>query len=232
MEGPLALIPKCGKSAKTGQLLLGLTLPLVLFSVYQLTDPYGREMSTQSYSIATLSSPQRTNLAMATRALDGQILRPGAAFSFNRLVGPRTEGRGYRMAPSYLEGESPKTMGGGICMVSSVLYQAALRSGMTITRRVPHLRTIRSIPSGLDATVWYGNADLEFVNPLRVPVKLRAQVDSQNLTISFFGNEPADIPPLRRVVKSLDPHRLLVEVFRTVEGQERLVSRDLYRLSP
>src|SRR5205085_2176072 len=106
--------------------------------------------------------------------LDGLILQPGTQFSFNQAIGPRTTKRGYRPAPSYLGVDSPSTLGGGLCLLSSGIYQLALETGLPIQQRVPHLRTIHSVPPGLDATVWYGGADLRFTNTLSQPIQFSA----------------------------------------------------------
>ena len=149
------------------QKLLLFSVPLVLVVSGWFTQPFSRTLVAQNQSIQMLSTAQQSNLRIAARRLDGLVLRPGGEFSFNRVVGPRTWARGYRPAPSYLGGDSPATLGGGICLLSSALYQAALKAGLKIEQRVPHLRTIHSVPPGLDATVWYGGADLRFVNNLR-----------------------------------------------------------------
>ena len=193
-----------------------------------LTQPFNHTLVSQTLSTQTLSEAQKNNLQIAARRLDGMVLRPGELFSFNRTVGPRTFARGYRPAPSYLGGESPATLGGGICLLSSALYLAALKSGLKIEQRVPHLRTIRSVPPGLDATVWYGGADLRFVNTLPEPVRLNAQLQNRQLILSFTGMRAVPTQSIQRVITRRNNRELLVTVFQ----QGHIISRDLYRLSP
>lgn len=215
-------------SLKLHQKLMLFGIPLVLASTCWLTRPFTQTLVEQDQSIQTLSEAQKSNLQTAARRLDGLVLQPGETFSFNKVVGPRTLVRGYRPAPSYLDGESPATLGGGICLLSSALYQAALKTGLKIEQRVPHLRTIHSVPPGLDATVWYGGADLRFMNTLKNPIRLNARMQNQQLALSFRGAQTVPVRAIQRVVTQRNAQELLVTVFQ----QGQMVSRDLYRLSP
>jgi vancomycin resistance protein VanW len=210
------------------QWLFLLGLPLSLLAVAWSLRPFTHSVSAVTLSTRTLSAVQVSNLRVAARYLDGVSLRPGEVFSFNRWVGPRTEARGYRNAPSYLEGGTSATMGGGICLLSSAVYQLALQSGMEIRQRVPHLRTIHSVPPGLDATVWYGGADLQFVNTRSTPIQLAVSVQSGALKLTFSGRETVKPQAISRLVNRRNRNELLVVVLRN----RQIVSRDLYRLSP
>lgn len=205
-----------------------LIVPLALAWVCWLTQPFVQTLIEQHQSLLPLSNAQQNNIKIGARHLDGLVLQPGAHFSFNQVVGPRTRSRGYLAAPSYLGGESPATVGGGICLLSSALYQAALKTGLQIEQRVPHLRTIHSVPPGLDATVWYGNADLRFVNNLAQVIRLQAKVHDHRLVISFTGRQGISTQSIQRVINHRNAQTLLVTVFQ----QGHMVSRDLYRLSP
>jgi vancomycin resistance protein VanW len=207
-------------------LLLG--MPLVLVVTAWFTQPFSRTLVAQNQSIQLLSSAQQTNLRVAAHRLDGLVLLPGEDFSFNQVVGPRTWGRGYRPAPSYLGGNSPATLGGGICLLSSALYQAALKTGLRIVQRVPHLRTIHSVPPGLDATVWYGGADLRFVNNLQAPIRLNASIRNHQLQLSLSGAQVLSPRTIQRVETRRNARELMVTVFQ----QGQMISRDLYQLSP
>ena len=203
-------------------------LPLGLAVACLAAQPFPRTLHHKNIAIRTLSQAQRSNLAIAARYLDGRVLKPGERFSFNQVVGPRTLQRGYRPAPSYLGGDSPNTVGGGICLLSSGLYQLALESGLTVTRRVPHLRTIHSVPPGLDATVWYGGADLELENTLLQPIQLKVGLDSGQVKVILMGSKPLTPLQVKRQIYYRNRQEILVTVF---QGQ-RMVSRDLNRLSP
>lgn len=201
------------------------------FSLY----PFAKTVSSKSVSLRPLSFEQKNNLNVAAQRLNGLVIRPGETFSFNAAVGPRTGKRGYQPAPSYLGagGESPQTLGGGICLLSSCLYQNALAAGMPIVERVPHLRTVRTVPPGLDATVWYGSADLRFKNQTDCPIQIKTEMSDAQLKVQLLGNSEAVAKSgnaeLRRVEAMPAPGELLVEVFRTERGKDIFVSRDLYR---
>lgn len=201
-------------------------LPLLLLACCWWARPFSETVNRQVFSTRMLSSAQITNLRVAVRHLDGTVLRPGESFSFNRIVGPRTRARGYLPAPSYLGEESPATLGGGICLLSSAVYQLALSSGLQIDRRVPHLRAIRSVPPGLDATVWYGGADLQFVNTLPTPIRLQAVVENSQLSLALQGSHRIKPARIQRMAVRRNTHEVQVTVLR----DNQLVSSDLYRL--
>lgn len=208
-----------------GLLMIG--LPAVLLAACLWSNPFFQVVAEKSVSLSGLSQAQKTNIGVAARHLEGIVLQPGETFSFNQRVGPRTTKRGYLPAPSYLGGESPATIGGGICLLSSALYQLALSGGLTVTQRIPHLKTIHSVPPGLDATVWYGGADLRFQNTGTAPVRLTFKRNPNSLTAVLSGVKKIPSQPIRKTVVKRAPSALLVTVFQG----ERMISRDLYRLS-
>ena len=202
-------------------------LPLVLLALCWWTRPFARDVAIVQMPLGQLSRAQVKNIRTASERLDQSVIAPGETFSFNRSVGPRTARRGYVEAPSYLEGESPQTLGGGICLLSSALYQIALQGGLPVTRRVPHLRTIRSVPPGLDATVWYGQADLAFTNNTGRPLRIVSRLNEGQLALSLQGASQNPPRVLKRVQRPLGPQSVQVSVFRDGE----MISRDLYRIA-
>ncbi len=211
-----------------------IAMPLSLGSFLWFNNPFKDELVREVFSLASLSPSQQCNIELAARVLDGRVLKPGELFSFNRALGPRIDRRGYRPAPSYVGPHSPATAGGGICLVSSALYQAALSTGLKIEARTPHLRTINSVTPGLDATVWYGREDLKFRNSTPHPLQIRAECKDHNFYISILGERNKDMPALaqlKTVVARLNEHELMVEVFREANGNRSLVSRDHYQIN-
>lgn len=209
-----------------------LALPLCLSLYFFKAYPFPDELASRTFSLNILSPIQRNNIDIAARAVNNTVLEPGEEFSFNRIVGPRSDGKGYRPAPSYLGPDSPSTVGGGICLVSSAIYQASLEANCKIVERVPHLRTIASVPPGLDATVWYGKADLKFRNNLSVPIQISAQCSDNNLRLKLLGQKSATNmvkSKLHTVVVSQNREELLVEAFTETNGKRHLLTRDLYR---
>jgi len=210
---------------------LFLAVPAALL-VYFFVRPFTQEIGSQTVYIGELTAEQINNVQVAAKSLDGVILQPGQVFSFNKIVGPRTFIRGYDSAPSYLNSESPSTFGGGICVVSSAVYQLALSAGFPIIERLPHQKTVRSVMPGLDATVWYGKADLRFENNLPTPVRIKALVDRNDITVKLLGCQPKDEVTVRRLVTRETSDHIQVEVFRQIKDKTTLVSRDLYALVP
>jgi vancomycin resistance protein VanW len=205
-------------------------LPVILAGACYTTYPFSDEITRKTLSTSSLSAIQKSNIELAARSINGTVLRPGEEFSFNGVVGPRSEKRGYRLAPSYLGPENPATVGGGVCLMSSEVYQVALESGCDIEQRFPHLRTVRSVPPGLDAAVWYGQVDLRFKNTLEYPVQLSTSWTNSTITVSLLGKKPAGYQPaqLERIIKAHTGRELVVELLRRQYGKQVLVSRDHY----
>lgn len=167
---------------------------------------------------------------MGAKSLNNTVLWPDEAFSFNKTVGPRTVQQGYRRAPAYFENQNIPVEGGGICLLSSVLYNAALRANMEIIERTPHVKPIKSVPVGLDATVWYGKNDLKFRNITHDKNLILAKCSDSTLTVAFKRNihtEPAKINVKRA---KISPHKLNVKVFRHHKVEKTLVSDDIYKI--
>lgn len=214
------------------KITLLIAAPIALAAYFFTANPFTQEIGSQTVYIGELTAPQINNVQVAAKSLDGIILKPGDEFSFNKVVGPRTFKRGFDSAPSYLNSESPSTFGGGICVVSSAVYQLALAAGLTIVERFPHQKTVRSVLPGLDATVWYGKADLRFRNNLSTPVELKASVDHNDITLKILGAKLKDEVTVRRLITRQTPDHIQVEVFRQIRDKTTLVSRDLYALAP
>lgn len=104
-----------------------------------------------------------TNIILATASLNNCLLLPGEIFSFNRANGPRTAERGYRHAPVIVGGAVVPGLGGGVCQVSTTLYNAVLRAGLEVVERYPHSLPVGYVPPGMDATV-ADSLDFKFRN--------------------------------------------------------------------
>ena len=146
-----------------------------------------RTMSSFSTDLAPRSAQQRHNILRAASRIDGIIVKPGREFSFNKTVGLCGVVQGYERAPTIIDGEVRPAWGGGVCQVSSTLYNAALLANLEITRRHAHSQTVRSVPPGRDATTAFGIADLRFVNTTRSPIRISARASETRLVISILG---------------------------------------------
>ncbi|HBV88996.1 VanW family protein [Desulfosporosinus sp.] len=144
------------------------------------------EFST-NFSVGEIN--RSANLAAAAKALDRKLLRPGQTLSFNETVGPREPETGYKDAYVIINGEYVKGTGGGVCQVSSTLYNAVLLSNLEILERMPHAMVISYVPPGQDATVNYPNIDFKFKNNTGSLVYLRTEVKQGVLTVRIWGKK-------------------------------------------
>jgi len=143
------------------------------------------------------------NLTSAAKALDGKILLPGEILSFNEIVGPREPATGYKDAYVIINGEYVKGTGGGVCQVSSTLYNAVLLSNLEITERMPHAVVVGYVPPGQDATVNYPNIDFKFKNNTSSLVYLRTDVKQGALTIRIWGKKSGNSVRIERQVEKV-----------------------------
>ena len=135
--------------------------------------------------------------------INGYVLAPGKSFSFNNVVGERTEARGFYPAPEYVYGEHVEGYGGGVCQASTTLYQAAVCAGLQILKREPHSNKVSYTDLGKDATVyWYGKRkiDLTFRNNTDSTIYIVASVKQDasnkkrlNATVSIYGADRGDV---------------------------------------
>lgn len=142
-----------------------------------------------SFSTDTQNNINRgINIRLAAKAIDGTVIFPGEEFSFNEVVGPRTPNRGYAIAHVFIAGQVRDGYGGGVCQVSTTLYDAALLANLKVTERHNHMFTVGYVPLGMDAAVSYGHADLKFQNNTDYPIRIDASVSDGNvLTFSIVG---------------------------------------------
>ncbi len=128
------------------------------------------------------------NIILASEQVNNIILKPGDMFSFNELVGEASLECGYKEAPVIVNKELVMGAGGGICQVSSTLYNGALMTGMTIVERYNHSLPVAYLPPGLDATVAYDYLDLKFANELDTHILVNTEVEHNELHVTIFGN--------------------------------------------
>ncbi|CAH8244179.1 VanW family protein [Paenibacillus melissococcoides] len=143
------------------------------------------------------------NVALAAQAINNTVVFPGEHFSFNRVVGMRTTAKGYRQAPIIVRGEFSEGIGGGICQVSSTLFNAVDRAGLVIKQRYSHSRNVPYVPPGRDATVSWGGPDFAFQNLYNQPVLIRAHAGGGQMTVAVYSSElinhkPREVPGTTR----------------------------------
>ncbi|WP_079509204.1 VanW family protein [Mesobacillus jeotgali] len=156
------------------------------------------------------ANKERThNISLAAEAINNHVVFPGEVFSFNNVVGKRTASRGYQPAPIIVRGELSEGIGGGICQVSSTLFNAADRSGMKIIERYSHSKQVPYVPPGRDATVsWYG-PDFTFKNQHNQPVLIRAKTYPGKMIVLIYSSDEINID--KRKVPSTDSDAIIPE---------------------
>ncbi|TGA96578.1 hypothetical protein E4665_14880 [Sporolactobacillus shoreae] len=135
------------------------------------------------------------NILLAAQAIDNHVVFPNEVFSFNQVVGQRTTQKGYRTARIIVRGEYSEGVGGGICQVSSTLYNAADRAGLSIVQRYSHSKRVAYVPPGRDATVsWYG-PDFRFQNTYNQPILIRAKKYGGSIAFSIYSSDVINFNP-------------------------------------
>lgn len=149
---------------------------------------------TSSFAGDGLHSKNRVaNIVKMTEIINGQVIEPGQVWSINDTAGDRTEEKGWALAPGIENGVYTDQPGGGVCQVSSTLYNAALRAELEIVERKPHSWPSTYIKPGLDATISTGSPDLKIRNQNIMPVYIVAYVDKEKMacTVDIYG-EPLE----------------------------------------
>lgn len=132
------------------------------------------------------NTPRVENLKLASIAIDNVIIRPGEIFSYNAHVGPTTRERGFEKAKIIVNGEEKEGYGGGVCQISSTLYNAAKNAGLEIIERHPHSKEVAYIEKGKDAATSYGGVDLKFKNTLTHPVRIDSYIDGNTVYVQIL----------------------------------------------
>jgi vancomycin resistance protein YoaR len=140
------------------------------------------------------------NVQLVAKMVDGALIAPGSTFSFNEATGERSPDRGFREAPVIINGELQNGIGGGVCQVSTTVFNAAYEAGVPIESRTNHALYIAHYPQGRDATVNYPDIDLKFRNDTGKWLLLRTFVGSSALTVKLYGT-----PQNRRVETETSP---------------------------
>lgn len=170
----------------------GLTFPIRLknqepqITEAQLSNMGQLSQYTTNYDLSLVNRSH--NLSMAAATIDKSMVAPHAVFSFNSTLGQCTVEKGYLDAMVIVSGKFEPGLAGGICQVSSTLYNASLLAGMDILERRNHSLAVTYVPLGRDATVSNGSQDFRFSNNTDYPIYIRAAASGGRLTIRIYGN--------------------------------------------
>lgn len=191
------------------------------------------------------------NVIQASNAINLVVLNPGDTFSFNDTVGLRTEEKGYKPGLMYSNGDVITGIGGGICIVSTLLYKSALETGLKIIERHPHSGPVSYAEPGRDAAVSFGWADLKIKNNSGKTLYIKTSIEDNKLVVSIFGTkkpgqtveisaidfeelpykiyekEDPTVPDGKVVVDQEAKPGYVVTIVRTIRQDGKLVSREV-----
>jgi vancomycin resistance protein YoaR len=135
------------------------------------------------------NTPRSSNIKLAAKSIAGTILPPGAIFSFNEVVGQRTEEKGFQEAGVYINGKVDTGIGGGICQVSTTLYNAVLLADLLVMERSNHSLTVPYVPLSRDAAVSWGSQDLKFTNNTENHILINSSTKSGSITFELYSTK-------------------------------------------
>jgi len=130
------------------------------------------------------------NIKLAASKVNGHIIYPNQIFSFNEIVGPREKVYGFKEALEIVDGEFVPGIGGGICQLSSTLYNVVILANLDIVERYNHSKPLSYVPLGRDATVVFDGLDFKFANNTASPLMIMAEVNGNKLMVGIFGQSP------------------------------------------
>ncbi|MCP2337045.1 VanW family protein [Actinomadura rupiterrae] len=185
------------------------------------------------------------NIRIGAKAIDGYVVKPGRAFSFNKVVGPRSASRGYVSAPTIVGSRLVDDLGGGICQVSATLWNAVFQAGLKITESHPHTLWMPEYPQGREAAVAWPSLDFVWRNDSAGPIRLRTEVTADTLTVSLWGTPKYQVKTVtskrygytragtfvdasRRCVPMPGGPGFQIDVYRTLSHQGRMIRRDRF----
>ncbi|MCU9810135.1 VanW family protein [Paraclostridium sp. AKS46] len=168
-----------------------------------------------------------SNIKLAINKINNVLIDYNEEFSFNNIIGKRSTEQGFKSAPIIVNGEMQLGMGGGICQVSSTVYNAALYSGLEIVQARNHSIPSGYIEKGRDATVSYGNIDLIFKNNYKSPILIKNEVRDNKIITTIYGNEnDKKIVDIRTdILGIIKPKTIEKESKALYEGETRIESK-------
>lgn len=167
-------------------------IPLIITKPTKTTKQIGTEafpdlLSTFSTNYQASNTNRTTNLKLSAGKINGTVLLPGEEFSYNKIVGERTIAAGYKEAATFSGGKVVDGLGGGICQISSTLYDAVVMANLDITERRNHQFVTSYVGAGKDATVVWGSQDFKFKNTRKYPIRITAMVQGGVATVQVWG---------------------------------------------
>jgi len=166
------------------------------------------------------------NVALAAKSINGTILLPGETFSYNETIGNPNKANGYKIGTAYVGGKVVDSYGGGVCQVSTTLYNSVLYANLEIVQRYNHSYIVNYVPAGRDATVSYGGKDFKFKNTRNYPIKIVANAKNGVVSVSIMGikEETEYEVVLTSTVLSTTPRSVVYEnSSKLEEGKQKVI---------
>ena len=185
-------------------------------------------LATFSTNYVTSNTDRTTNLRLAAGKINGTVVMPGEIFSYNKVVGKRTVSAGYKEAAVYQDGGVTNGLGGGICQISTTLYNAVIKANMEIETRRNHMFVPSYIGAGKDATVVWGSTDFKFKNRRDYPIKIETSVSGGVARVDIYGlrtNNEYDISLETKTIKSSSTS-LVVESYRVTRLNGEIIKKE------
>ena len=183
--------------------------PSILTPTVTKTDLMNNFKLVSAFTTDTTSAKNRNNnINLACQAINGTVLQPGETFSFNAATGQRTTDKGYQSAGAIAAGQSIEEVGGGICQVSSTLFNAVARANLEIVSRSPHAWPSTYVKIGEDATVNWPNLDFQFKNNKTTPVFVIAYYKDRKCSAEIWGmtlGNGVTIDLESKIIKTIEP---------------------------
>jgi len=151
------------------------------------TEAFPDKLATFTTRYDVSNKDRTVNLVLACQKINEKVVSPGEVFSYNKTLGARTVEAGYKNAKVYSNGEVVDGIGGGICQISSTLYNSVLLANLEIVERRNHQFVTSYVPAGRDATVVYGMTDFQFKNTRKYPIRIVASAQNGIATVSIYG---------------------------------------------
>ena len=185
------------------------------------------ELASYATSLEGRNSAQVHNLRLACANLNNITIKPNETFSFNNAIGPWTSDKGYKKAPTSYDGEIIDNWGGGVCQLSSTLYNTALLAGLRIDERNKHQWTSQYAPVGRDAAVAFMGADLIFTNTLPKPITIKTQLTEKSVIVKMYSKYKPNyrIEVETKIIATSQPSEIIQDLTGRSDGRWRLVNK-------
>jgi vancomycin resistance protein YoaR len=187
--GSLGVLEAAARSASPSVELATVALPARVSKATLGIEEISHVLGSFKTNFAVHDKDRNFNLKLAASKLNGYVIRPGETFSFNQVVGDRTEKEGYKIAHVITAGEMVDGLAGGTCQISTTLFGASFFAGLEVVNSLPHSRPSTYVTMGLDSTVVYPTVDLVMKNPYDFPVVIHYRVTRGEATVEILGKK-------------------------------------------